>query len=95
MIHIENLHLTINMPQHLPVNEAQALSSEPDIEEQLRDMLQALDMLQSIPSEDGALTPVVTPLFGEAKDRAIDDIFEKLRVQYRLAERSTCQYAVK
>jgi hypothetical protein len=88
MIHIENLHLTINIPRHLPVNEAQSLSSEPDIEEQLRGMLQALDMVQSIPPEDGTLTPVAIPLVGDAKDRAIDDIFDKLRVHCRLADRN-------
>lgn len=61
---------------------------EPNIEEQLRDMLQALDMVQSIPPEDGTLTPVAIPLVGDAKDRAIDDIFDKLRVHYRLADRN-------
>jgi hypothetical protein len=88
MIHIENLHLTINIPQHLPMKEAPALSSEPYIEEQLRGMLQALDMVKSTPPTDGTLTPVVTPVVGDAKDRAIDDIFEKPRVHYRLAERN-------
>ncbi|WP_439865651.1 hypothetical protein ACTAB9_17745 [Pseudomonas syringae] len=93
MIHIETVYITVNLPPALPpISES---VSGPNIEEQLRDMLQALDMLQSIPSEDGTLTPVAIPLVGEAKDRAIDDIFEKLRVQYRLAERSTCQSAVK
>lgn len=88
MIHIENLHLTINIAGHLPVNEAPALSSELDIEEQLRGMLQALDIVQSIPPEDGTLTPVAIPLVGHAKNRAIDDIFENLRVHYRLADRN-------
>jgi hypothetical protein len=88
VIHIENLHLTINMCPRLPVNETPELSSEPDIEEQLRGMLQALDMVQSIPPEDGTLTPVAIPLVGDAKDRAIDDIFDKLRVHYRLADQN-------
>jgi hypothetical protein len=61
---------------------------EPNIEEQLRDMLQALDMVQSISPEDGTLTPVVTALVGDAKDRAIDEIFHKLRVQHRLADQN-------
>lgn len=61
------------------------LTFEPNIEEQLRDMLQALDMVQSISPEDGTLTPVLVPVVGDAKDRAIDDIFEKLRAHYRLA----------
>ena len=88
MIHIENLHLTINMFPRLPVNEAPALSSEPDIEKQLRDMLQALDMARSTPPTDGTLTPVVTALVGDAKDKAIDEIFHKLRVQHRLADQN-------
>ena len=50
-------------------------------------MLQALDIVQSIPPEDGTLTPVAIPLVGDAKDRAIDDIFDRLRVHYRLADR--------
>lgn len=87
MIHIENLHLTINKLPRLPVNEAQTLSSEPYIEEQLRDMLQALDMVQSIQPEDGTVRPVVTALVGDAKDRAIDEIFHKLRLQHRLTDR--------
>jgi hypothetical protein len=92
MIHIENLHLTINIPQHLPVNEAQALPSEPDIEEQLRDMLQALDMVHSTPPTDGTLTPVVTPLIGDAKDKAIEEVFRELRAHYWLAERNIRPY---
>lgn len=53
-------------------------------------MLQALDMVQSITPEDGTLTPVVIALVGDAKDRAIDDIFEKLGAHYRLAEGNVC-----
>jgi hypothetical protein len=93
MIHIENLHLTINIPQHLPVNAAKVVSSEPDIEEQLRDMLQVLDMVHSTPPTDGTLTPVVIPLIGDAKDRAIEEVFRKLRAHYWLAERNIRPYA--
>lgn len=60
---------------------------EPNIEEQLRDMLQALDMVRSTPW-DGITPQVITPVIGDAKDKAIDDILEKLRAHYSNAERN-------
>lgn len=59
---------------------------EPNIEEQLRYMLQALDMVRSTPW-DGITPQVITPVIGHAKDKAIDEILEELRAHYSNAQR--------
>lgn len=60
---------------------------EPNIEEQLRFMLQALEMVRSTPRD--AITPqVITSVIGDAKDKAIDNILEKRRAHYSNAERN-------
>jgi hypothetical protein len=90
MIHIENLNITINALQPIPAYVPQ--TPEPDIEQQLRDMLQALDMVHST-AWDGITPQEVTPVTGEAKDQAIEEIFQRLRVHYWLAERGIRQHS--
>lgn len=58
-----------------------------NIEDQLRGLLEALDMVRQTPW-DGITAQVITPVIGDAKDKAIDDILEKLRAHYSNAERN-------
>jgi hypothetical protein len=67
---------------------------EPNFEEQLRDMLEALDMVHTTPS-DGVSPQLITPITGKAKDNAVDEILEKLRMHYFLNERGMRQYVFK
>lgn len=55
---------------------------EPNIEEQLRHLLQALDMVHSTP-RDGFTPRIVTNITGKAKNDAIDEILQELRRYYQ------------
>ncbi|WP_148193075.1 hypothetical protein [Pseudomonas syringae] len=55
---------------------------EPSIEEQLRYLLQALDMVHSTPW-DGFTPRIITNITGKAKDDAIDEILQELRRYYQ------------
>ncbi|UOF21943.1 hypothetical protein [Pseudomonas syringae] len=50
-----------------------------NIEEQLRSLLQALDMVHSTLTTDNVLTSAITPVIGEAKTKVIDEILQELR----------------
>lgn len=52
------------------------------IEEQLRGMLQALEMVHAT-TWDGVTPQVITSVTGKAKDRAIDEILEELHRYYQ------------
>lgn len=57
-------------------------SFEPNIEEQLRGMLEALDMIRST-SCDGVTSQLMTRVTGKAKDQAIDEILQELHRYYQ------------
>lgn len=53
-----------------------------NIEQQLRGMLEALDMVHST-SCDGVTSQVMTSITGKAKDEAIDQILQELHRHYQ------------
>lgn len=55
---------------------------EPNIEEQLRGLLEALDMVHSSPW-DGVTPQIISTVTGKAKDQAIDEILQELHRYYQ------------
>jgi hypothetical protein len=53
-----------------------------NIEEQLRGMLQVLEMIRSTQC-DGITPQMITSVTGKAKDQAIDDILQELHLYYQ------------
>lgn len=53
-----------------------------NIEQQLRGMLESLDMVHST-SCDGVTPQVITSVTGKAKDQAIDQILQELHRHYQ------------